>query len=366
MMRRLGISLYPGKSNEAEDIQYLEIAHEYGFSRVFTNLLQLTEENKSTLLPTIEKTIQYAKNLNFEIFIDVAPRTFKVLDIEPTDLTFFNELGVDGIRLDEGVGAKETSDMTYNPYGIMIELNMSVMNHYLDNVMDFEPNRACLVGCHNFYPHRYAGISESFFLEGSQKFKKYGLRTAAFVSSEIAEFGPWPITEGLPTLEEHRGLPISTQAQYLWVTGLIDDVIISNCYPSREELKMVSNLKDEPITFDAKLFDDITDLERKIVTEEAHFYRGDVSDYMIRSTQSRVKYKSESFPVHHTIAIKRGDILIDNEAYGQYKGELQIALKPMINTGQVNVIGRIAPHDLQLLNYLKPWAFFKFNIQEMV
>lgn len=364
-MRRLGISLYPEKSKESEDLNYIDKAHEHGFTRIFTNLLQLTDDNKSTLLPIIEKTIRYAKSLDFEIFIDVAPRTFKVLGIEPNDLSFFNDLGVDGIRLDEGVGAKLTSDMTYNPYDIMIELNMSVMNHYIDNVMDFEPNRAHLVGCHNFYPHRYAGISEAFFLEGSKKFKKYGLRTAAFVSSEEADFGPWPVTEGLPTLEEHRGIPVSTQAQYLWATDLIDDVIISNCYPSEEELKRLSYLKNEAITFDVKLFDDITELERKIVIEEPHFYRGDVSDYMIRSTQSRVKYKAESFPVHHTTAIKRGDILIDNEEYGQYKGELQIALKPMINTGKVNVIGRIAPHDLQLLNYLKPWAFFKFNIQEM-
>lgn len=353
-MRRLGISLYPGKSKESEDLNYIDKAHEYGFTRIFTNLLQLTDDNKSTLLPIIEKTISYAKSLDFEIFIDVAPRTFKVLGIELNDLSFFNDLGVDGIRLDEGVGAKITSDMTHNPYDIMIELNMSVMNHYIDNVMEFAPNQANLVGCHNFYPQRYSGISESFFLEGSKRFKKYGLRTAAFVSSEEADFGPWAVTEGLPTLEEHRGLPVSTQAQYLWSTGFIDDVIISNCYPSEKELKRLSDLRNEPITFDAKLFDDIT--------EEPHFYRGDLSEYMIRSSQSRVKYKDESFPVHHTIAIKRGDILIDNEEYGQYKGELQIALKPMINTGKVNVIGRIASHDLQLLNYLKPWAFFKFNI----
>ena len=363
-MRKLGISLYPGKSKEADDLKYIEKAHEYGFSRIFTNLLQITEENKSEILPSIKKIIQFAKSLNFEIFVDVAPRTFKALNIETNDLSFFYEMGVDGIRLDEGVGAKETSDMTYNPYGIKIELNMSVMNHYIDNVLDFEPNRNRLVGCHNFYPHRYAGISEAFFIEGSKKFKHYGLRTAAFVSSKEADFGPWPITEGLPTLEQHRGLPITSQAKYLWATGLIDDVIISNCYPSENELKELSDLIHEPITFDIKLVGSYTDLEKKIIFEEPHFYRGDVSDYLIRSTQSRVKYKQESFPPHHTVAIKRGDVLIDNDEYGQYKGELQIALKPMLNTGKVNVVGKIENHDLQLLDYLKPWAFFKFKLWE--
>ncbi|GGI40807.1 DUF871 domain-containing protein [Mammaliicoccus stepanovicii] len=360
-MKQLGISIYPGKSTETEDKAYIERASKYGFTRIFTNLLQLTEDNKESILPSIESIIKHAKKYRYEIFIDVAPRTFKLLNIEHHDLSFFHKLGIDGIRLDEGVGAKETSDMTYNQYGIKIELNMSVMNHYLDNVIDFEPNRDQLVGCHNFYPHRYAGISEDFFIEGSKKYKKYGLRTAAFVSSEKAEFGPWPITEGLPTLEQHRGMPVTTQAKYLWSTGLIDDVIISNCYPSDEELESLNRLKNESLTFDINLDENITDLERKIVLEEPHFYRGDVSDYIVRSTQSRVKYKDESFPPHDTVAIKRGDVLIDNEEYGQYKGELQIALKPMINTGKVNVVGKIVHHDVQLLDYLKPWEIFKFN-----
>ena len=69
-MRKLGISLYPGKSKEADDLKYIEKAHEYGFSRIFTNLLQITEENKSEILPSIKKIIQFAKSLNFEIFVD--------------------------------------------------------------------------------------------------------------------------------------------------------------------------------------------------------------------------------------------------------------------------------------------------------
>ncbi len=36
-MRKLGISLYPGKSKEADDLKYIEKAHEYGFSRIFKN-----------------------------------------------------------------------------------------------------------------------------------------------------------------------------------------------------------------------------------------------------------------------------------------------------------------------------------------
>ncbi len=55
----------------------------------------------------------------------------------------------------------------------------------------------------------------------------------------------------------------------------------------------------------------------------------------------------------------RGDILIDNVGYGQYKGETQIALKEMKNDGRVNVVGKIAADELFLLDFLKPWSSFK-------
>jgi hypothetical protein len=42
--------------------------------------------------------------------------------------------------------------------------------------------------------------------------------------------GPWKVMEGLPTLEDHRDLPIEVQAKHLLMTGLIDDIIISNAY----------------------------------------------------------------------------------------------------------------------------------------
>lgn len=55
---------------------------------------------------------------------------------------------------------------------------------------------------------------------------------------------------------------------------------------------------------------------------------------MIRSTQSRVKYKKKSLNLIIHVKLSAAIFLIDNEQYGQYKGELQIALKDMVNTGK--------------------------------
>ena len=44
----------------------------------------------------------------------------------------------------------EESIMTYNPYGLKIEINMSNGTKYVDNIMSHRPNRENLIGCHNF------------------------------------------------------------------------------------------------------------------------------------------------------------------------------------------------------------------------
>ncbi|MEF2290554.1 MULTISPECIES: DUF871 domain-containing protein [Virgibacillus] len=359
-MRNLGISIYPNHSRVEDDLAYIELAHKYGFTRIFTCLLSM-EGDAEKIIEHFKQTIQFSKQLGMEVICDINPRVFSELNISYNDLSFFNALGVDGIRLDLGFTGNEEAQMTFNPYELKIEINMSNATKYLDNIMSYRPNKEKLVGCHNFYPHRYSGLAYDFFIQCSKKFKDYGLRTAAFVSSSDATYGPWPIMEGLPTLEMHRTLPIEVQAKHLWATNLIDDVIIGNAYASEEELKKLSTLQREKIIFSIKVEEGISDLERKIIFDEPHFYRGDVSDYLIRSTQSRVKYRGHSFPVHHTPNIKRGDIIIESDLYKQYAGELQIALQDMVNSGKSNVVGRIREEEVLLLDHLQPWDKFGFE-----
>lgn len=360
MEKKLGISIYPHRSDPEKDKQYIELASKYGFSRIFTCLLSV-DGNQEEILHNFKDTIHFAKSKNMEVICDISPRVMNELNISYNDLSFFADLGVDGIRLDLGFTGREEAEMTYNPQNLLIEINMSNATKYLDNIMSYQPNRNKLIGCHNFYPHRYSGLSYDFFIECSEKFKSYGLRTAAFVSSNAATFGPWPMMEGLPTLEMHRNLPIEVQAKHLFATKLIDDVIISNAYASEEEFMKLSQLNKEKITFTVEIYETTTELERKIILEEPHFYRGDVSDYMIRSTQSRVKYRGHSFPPHNTRDIRRGDIIIENDLYKQYAGELQIALKDMENSGKTNVVGRIREEEIFLIDYLKPWEKFAFT-----
>lgn len=173
------------------------------------------------------------------------------------------------------------------------------------------------------------GLNYNHFIKCSKQFKDLGVRTAAFVNSQKAQFGPWPVSEGLCTLEQHRNLPIEVQAKHLFAAGAIDDVIIANAFASEEELRALSAINKNMLELKVKLSENISDIEKKIVLEELHFNRGDVSDYLVRSTQSRVKYKGQNFEPFNIVDIKRGDVLIESSLYKRYVGELQIALKDM-------------------------------------
>lgn len=362
-MGKLGISIYPEKTTEKEILNYIDMAAENGFSRIFSCLLSVND-TRENIINKFSNINNYAKGKGFEIIVDVSPRVFNDLGISYKDLSFFKEIGADGLRLDMGFTGSEESLMTFNEYGFKIEINMSSNTNYIDTIIDYMPNKDNLIACHNFYPHRYSGLNFDHFMKCTERFNKYGLRTAAFITSQNENtFGPWPVTDGLPTLELHRNLPVEVQAKHLIALGNINDIIISNCYPSEDEMKKLGSMRKDMVTFDLQLVDGVPEIEQKILFEEMHFNRGDFSDNIVRSTQSRVKYKGHDFKLFNAPEIiKRGDVVIESSEYGHYAGELQIALSDMKNSGKSNVVAHIKKEEIFILDYIRPWQKFNFNL----
>lgn len=360
-MRGLGISIYPNQGTVEEIQKYIELAGRYGFTRIFTCLISEQERTVEEVLEDFRKIVSTANNCGLKVIADVEPAIFKKFGGTYNDLKSFHDLGLDGIRLDMGFSGIEESIMSYNPYGLKIELNASNGTKYIDNILSYRANNENIWACHNFYPHVYSGLGYEWFIKCSKQFKDLGIRTAAFVNSQNAKFGPWPVSEGLCTLEMHRDMDIDIQAKHLFATGVIDDVIIANMFASEKELRRLSELNKEMLEFKVEFTSEVPELQKTIVLDEFHFNRGDVSDYMIRSTQSRVKYKGCDFQAFNTPDIKRGDVLIESNLYSRYAGELQVALKNMKNSGKTNVVAKIVPEELFLLDYLEPWGKFGFN-----
>ncbi len=365
-MRQLGIAIYPDHTTLEEDKTYLNRAAKYGYTRIFTSLLQLHGDAGEDRLARFKATIAYANQLGFKTIVDINPALFADLGVSYDDLHFFRELGVWGLRLDEGFTGVEEAKMTRNPDNLKIEINMSAGTNYLASIMSYHPNTDNLIGCHNFYPQRYTGLSDRYFDQYSRMYRDANLHTAAFVSAASATFGPWPVSEGLPTMESDRERPIATQVQHLLMTGMVDDVIIGNAYASDDELRACADSFNavQP-RLHVAFAPTCSDTERAIVLNGisgSHLYRGDASDYLLRSTLPRIKYGNEKIPA---IAVEgdftRGDVLVVNDTYGRYKGEMQIALTRVPNDGRRNRVGRITESDLVLLNYLKPWMTFELD-----
>lgn len=358
-MRSLGISIYPNKSSYEDIEKYLIKAQKYGFSRIFETLLTI-DEDVNLVKEKYLKINELAKSLGYTIFLDVSPKVFKKLGISYNDLSFFNEMKVDGLRLDESFSGLEESLMTYNKYNLKIELNMSKDVPIIENILSYIPKKDNIVACHNFYPHINTGLSLDFFKKTTDRFYSKGIKTAAFVTSQNSNtFYENNVDNGLCTLEMHRKLPMHIQAKHLVAIGTIDDIIISNCYPSDEELEEMSKINPYIIKLEANIIEGCSDLIKTILFEEEHFNRGDVSNILIRSTQSRVKYKNEDFPLFNVPrTIKRGDIIIESNEAGHYKGEMQVALKDIKNPGYSNVVGHISKEEIFILDEIKPWQKF--------
>lgn len=358
-MGELGVSIYPSKSNVEEDKRYLELASKYGFTRIFTSLLEITGD-RDEVVKKYKEIIHYGNELGMETVLDVNPNLFEQFGVSEDDLSFFKDIGASGIRMDLGFGGSEEAQMTKNPEGLAIEVNMSHSTKHIDQIMSYQPYKDKLIASHNFYPMTYSGLSREHFNQTTARFNRHNIKTAAFISSEVGELGPWPVQTGLVTLEEHRYLPIAVQVSHYKAMGGIDDLLIGNAYASEEELKQVAEAFFSPhILIPVTLSENATELERKVILDEIHTYRGDRSAYMIRSSMTRVKYKDEDFPVGTTSGIEKGSLIIGNNEFGQYKGETQVALLPMEDEGNRNVVGKVLPEAESLLDDLPPLSTFK-------
>lgn len=140
--------------------------------------------------------------------------------------------------------------------------------------------------------------------------------------------------------------------------GTVDDIIIGNCFATEEELSKMAAVNNEKVTFDTTLVENLPEKMKERLKMQLS-KRGDENEYIIRTLESRMM--RENVEPFNTIDIKAGDVLIDNKLYGQYAGEVQIALKDMKNYGKTNVVGHISEIDKELLKYLKGGQPFEFK-----
>lgn len=386
MKHTLGISVYPDISPLEDIKKYIELSSKYGFKKIFSSMFSV-EGSKEEVLDYFEELIAFSHKHGMVVDLDVNPDLFKRLDASIDDLSVFSEIGVDILRMDQSFGKDKDFELMNNKYGIDIEFNSNIK--VVDGLVKAGANPEDILVCYNFYPQRYTGFGWDVFREMSAELKSYGdVNIGAFVSSNNENtHGVWDSKDGLPTVERLRYLPIDTQARILLATSLINDIIIGNAYASEDELKSLKEVYDnhsfdicneglkesiESGTFTVKssqiiqlkpeLYEKVSDVEKDILYNFApHISIERNNEFIWRSRMSRIKDERVIEPrTSDKKYFDRGDILIVNDNYKHYAGEVEIALGKVENDGERNLVARIKEDELMMLDLIDSGILVKF------
>lgn len=354
-----GISTYLGLGTSLETSQnYLELAHSYGYTRLFTSL-HIPEANTQLLLPDFKRFIRFATNNGYKVTADISAATLTLLGASCTDLASLKELGITTLRLDYGFPLEQIAALTRSG-DLEIELNASTVTPtILDKLDRAKVNLTNLRACHNYYPRPETGLAFELFAQRSQLFHDYGVPVLAFIPSRSCPRGP--IFAGLPTLEKHRLLTSEVAAKELLACHFIDGVLFGDPLASAAELAAVASLTTDCIELQVSVESDISAAEREILFA-AHTNRLDPGERVIRSQQARILCKS-IIPARTSRKRQTGSVTIDNQNYQRYMGELQIVRSPLPLDNQVNIAAQIIPEEIFLLDYIRPGDAFRLKEQ---
>lgn len=344
----LGISVYLSKQNEKFNEEWIEKGHQQGFSAIFTSL-QIPEEDPSVYKELLLQLGTAAKRNNMDLIPDISPRSFQHLDLTPSEAESLLEWGVTGLRVDYGFSTEEIVQLSHK---MKISLNASTLNEsFMEELLEKGLNIDNAEAAHNFYPRPETGLSKEYFIQKNQWIKTYGLKVTAFIPGDGIK--RQPLYCGLPTLEEHREQDLIYSYLELITDCHVDHVYIGDISLSDETLSRFSILKEQkaiPIRYrGVQDFEPIHDY-----LLQPHTNRLDASAKVIRLADSRIDLqKRVDLSPNHIVERVWGAITIDNELYGRYAGEIQIALENLPLDPKVNVVGQVIPEDLSLLKFVR-------------
>lgn len=384
-MISLGVSLYPEQESAVQIDAYLKMAKDYGFTKVFTSLFSV-EGTREEIISYFRTLTEAAHKQGMEVYGDCNARFFMEMGATPEDLSVFKEIGLDVLRLDLMFNDERDVAIVNNDQGLGVQLNASLVPS-VKRILELGGDRSRIIGSYNFYPLRNTGADPKDVYEANQFFKAEGMKTQIFISSNVeGSHGPWPVSDGLPTIEEDRDLPVDLQLRHVLALGC-DEVIFGNAFVSEEEFRQIDRMmkqiyvygEDRPFYFPGirdqipigdieripltiELADGVSDVERELLFDFTKHNSSEYCHIIIRSRWGRFDFRP--IPIEPRPCAKEwfeeGDVLIINGNVNRYKGEVHIVRRPVKNDGTQNYAGRIVKEELFLLDYLKHMVNFGF------
>ena len=382
-MSVLGVSVYPDIRPLDEISDYLRVAAKYGYTRVFTSMFSV-EGTPEEVLAYFRDLDAVAHECGMEISLDINPECMDRLGATPADLSVFDGINADILRMDGAYGEDDNVVMLNNPYGMKIEYNASALTpETIESLVARGVDKSRILACHNFYPQRYTGFRWDKYRAVNERLNKLDIRVGAFVASQAPNtHGVWDATCGLPTVERTRTYPADLAARVI-AAGGATDIFFGNAYASEDELAAVAEalapvkphytkpeveraFTDSPFVDAEQVMSrqrkvrveplyDITPLEREILFDFfPHLDMGDSSEWIWRTRMPRMFYRDQTieprrYPLDY---FQRGDVVIVNNNYKNYAGEVQVVLEPIQNDGTRNLVARIDNEEMTMFDVI--------------
>lgn len=340
MPNTLGYSQYLSTFNE--QIDKLSPSKE-GESLVFVSL-HMPEEMDHGYADRCKAMLEKLRNLGFRIIADVSKRSLKAFGAE--DLEELRELlQLDIIRIDFGFSEEEIRSFAKKyPVGI----NASLITE--ESVKILFEDAVEVYAIHNFYPRPETGLDSEQFEKLNAMLKAKHIKVAAFIPGD--RFLRGPIFEGLPTLENHRG--VAPYAAFLDMTLRygVDDVFVGDGVIESLQVEWINTYLEEGIFTIPAVFEE----SAQALYGMTYTIRKDSPQSLMRLQESReYAHAGEIIQPQRTIPRVKGSITLDNLKYMRYSGEIQITKRDYPADERVNVIGYI-PREYQLILELVPNA----------
>ena len=386
-MPRLGISIYPDIAKIEDIYNYLEKAADADFKRVFSSMFSV-EDSIENVIKMFTDLSTKCHELNMLMSVDVNPELFERLECKPDDISIFNKIGIDILRMDMSFGLEGDVQLINNKESIQLEFNASALKpSYIKELIDKGANKDNILVSHNFYPQPYTGMKWQKFLDVSKAFKETGIKVGAFVSSHASNtHGVYGAINGLPTVERMRSHSIDLQVREMMASTVIDEIMVGNAFASDEEFSAIKEAikKIEPNTnyldklpfaeffmkkempdvkkVRVKLDKDITAIEKEVLLNFfPHIDMGDSSEWMWRNRIPRFFFhgKIPQRKVSQSEFV-RGDVVMVNNTYEHYSSEVQVVLMPMVNDGLRNLLGHISDEEMSVFELVNDMDIVQF------
>lgn len=341
----LGFSVYLNESLKKQE-KVIESYRARGFNMVFTSL-HIPEEDSSTYRERLYALGKITGGLKMGLMMDIASDSFSCLGLSLHEAEQLSDLGVTGLRLDEGFDEQTTADLSGK---ISIALNASTLTpESLNQMKGYGMNVDRVSAWHNFYPRPETGLDRTAFRSMNKMLQQEGLSIAAFFPGDKVFRGP--LYQGLPTLEDHRYVSPFFAYTDLLLREKIDDIVLGDPELTEDSLQQFSSWKKRVFLLRANPETDDRNLLQAASAVQSN--RTDEARDCIRSRESRqLPLTSPPVVPFNTHQRRTGSITIDNELYKRYQGEIQIVKKDLPADPKVNVIGHVIEADLPLLSLI--------------